>query len=130
MWWCRTAGSTTNASTGVYVGWAAPTLAGNAMYLNGGPGLVTSNSQPILRGNLFYRNTGFGIRNDTPARVVGARYQAWGHPSGPYHPSRNSLGLGDRVSDGVDFDPWLRVAGITIPGHQPPRALVVEPVGR
>ena len=116
-----------NASTGVYVAGASPTLAGNAIYLNGGPGLVTSNSQPILRGNLFYRNTGFGIRNDTPARVVDARHQAWGHPTGPYHPSRNPMGMGDRVSDGVDFEPWLRIAGVSIPGNHPPQPVVVEP---
>jgi len=116
-----------NAGTGAYVVGSAPTLAGNAIYLNGGPGLVTSNSQPILRGNLFYRNAGFGIRNDTPARTVNARQQAWGHPTGPYHPSRNPMGLGDRVSDGVDFEPWLRVAGVFIPENQPPQAFVVNP---
>jgi hypothetical protein len=116
-----------NAGAGAYVVGSAPTLAGNAIYLNGGPGLVTSNSQPILRGNLFYRNAGFGIRNDTPARTVNARQQAWGHPTGPYHPSRNPMGLGDRVSDGVDFEPWLRVAGVFIPENQPPQAFVVNP---
>jgi len=116
-----------NAGAGAYVVGSAPTLAGNAIYLNGGPGLVTSNSQPILRGNLFYRNAGFGIRNDTPARTVNARQQAWGHPTGPYHPSRNPMGLGDRVSDGVDFEPWLRGAGVFIPENQPPQAFVVNP---
>jgi hypothetical protein len=116
-----------NASAGVYVVESAPTLVGNAIYLNGGPGLIASNSQPILRGNLFYRNTGFGIRNDTPARTVDARQQAWGHPTGPYHPSRNPMGLGDRVSDGVDFEPWLRVGGISMPENHLPQAIVVNP---
>lgn len=31
----------------------------------------------------------------------------WGDPSGPYHPTLNSGGLGSLVSDRVKFDPWL-----------------------
>jgi hypothetical protein len=34
----------------------------------------------------------------------------WGDPSGPYHPTLNSDGLGSRVSDRVAFEPWLEEA--------------------
>ena len=52
---------------------------------------------------------------------VDARNNWWGDASGPYHPTLNSGGLGDEVSNNVDFDPWLKgracepVGGIWIP---------------
>jgi parallel beta-helix repeat protein len=39
--------------------------------------------------------------------IADARYNWWGDASGPYHPTLNPSGLGDTVSDYVDFDPWL-----------------------
>lgn len=41
------------------------------------------------------------------AEPVDARYNWWGDASGPYHPSLNPTGLGDKVSDNVNFSPWL-----------------------
>ncbi|MGQ9478186.1 MAG: right-handed parallel beta-helix repeat-containing protein [Candidatus Bipolaricaulia bacterium] len=35
------------------------------------------------------------------------RWNWWGDPSGPYHPEKNPQGKGDKVSDGVEFVPWL-----------------------
>ena len=55
-------------------------------------------------------NAGFGLRNQTPAKVVSAQYNFWGDPSGPYHPTLNPTGTGQQVSDGVLFDPWLHSA--------------------
>jgi hypothetical protein len=115
-----------NAHAGIYVEGSNPTIASSAIYGNGGPGLVTYNSQPRLRGNLFHRNRGFGIRNDTPSRIVDARHQAWGHPTGPHHPTLNPLGLGQRVSDGVDFAPWQRTSDL-LSGVNPPQAVVISP---
>jgi|GEM_PF-3513259 len=39
-------------------------------------------------------------------RNVDATDNWWGDDSGPYHPVLNPEGLGDRVSDHVDFVPW------------------------
>ena len=36
----------------------------------------------------------------------------WGDSTGPYHPTLNPDGLGDTVSDYVDFNPWLTNPGI------------------
>ncbi|KAA3660111.1 MAG: hypothetical protein DWQ04_20330 [Chloroflexi bacterium] len=47
----------------------------------------------------------YGISNDTGTEVD-ARNSWWGHPFGPYHPTLNSDGLGNEVSDDVLFDPW------------------------
>jgi nitrous oxidase accessory protein NosD len=41
--------------------------------------------------------------------VFDARYNWWGDQSGPYHPAINPTGLGDMVSDYVDFIPWLQI---------------------
>ncbi|UCE37509.1 MAG: right-handed parallel beta-helix repeat-containing protein [Thermoplasmata archaeon] len=50
-----------------------------------------------------------------PDSPVNATLNWWGHPSGPYDPSDdtgsggwyNPFGLGDNVSDYVEYDPWL-----------------------
>ena len=49
----------------------------------------------------------WGVRNDTPGAVVDARHNWWGDPSGPQHPTFNPNGQGNKVTDGVRFEPWL-----------------------
>ena len=58
--------------------------------------------------NNIFDNAVYGIdaTNNTGA-VVNATHNWWGDPSGPYHPVDNSLGIGDELTDNVDFDPWL-----------------------
>ena len=52
-------------------------------------------------------NTNCGIENAGTGVVINATYNWWGDDSGPYHPTLNSGGLGDHVSDNVDFTPWI-----------------------
>lgn len=52
-------------------------------------------------------NTGYGVQNVVADIVVVAENDWWGDSSGPYHPALNPGGLGDTVSDHVDFEPWL-----------------------
>jgi hypothetical protein len=62
----------------------------------------------VLRHNSFVSNTLLGVlKTDGPS--LDARYNWWGHPSGPYHATRNPDGLGNGVGqyDNVLFDPWL-----------------------
>lgn len=54
--------------------------------------------------NLIEGNREYGVWSDV---LFNATYNWWGDPSGPYHPTSNPSGLGDRVSDNVLFDPWL-----------------------
>ena len=54
-----------------------------------------------IAGNLIY-----GIENKGTA-VVEARNNWWGDASGPFHSLANPIGLGDEVSDRVDFSLWL-----------------------
>jgi hypothetical protein len=50
---------------------------------------------------------GVGVEVLDSAILVDAEYNWWGDSTGPHHPTLNPLGLGDTVSDYVDFDPWL-----------------------
>ncbi len=54
-------------------------------------------------------NFGYGINNTDSTTIVHAKDNWWGHASGPYHPYSNPSGLGDSVSDWVDFTPWLEL---------------------
>ena len=72
-----------------------------------------------LSGCRIESNTNYGVFNAGP-NVVDARNNWWGDPSGPFHPTTNPNGLGDRVSDKVLFDPWRRTeaaSGILAPMH-------------
>ncbi len=44
---------------------------------------------------------------EVPTGVLDATLNWWGHASGPYHPTTNSYGKGDEVSDNVVYLPWL-----------------------
>ncbi|MCS6774258.1 MAG: right-handed parallel beta-helix repeat-containing protein, partial [Thermoflexales bacterium] len=70
---------------------------------------VWDSSQPKFTCNQVFSNT-FGMRNFTPATPVTARYNWWGHSSGPQH-SSNPSGQGNAVSDGVQFVPFLTAPG-------------------
>ncbi|NPA36740.1 MAG: T9SS type A sorting domain-containing protein [Chlorobi bacterium] len=96
-------------------------------------GAVTlDNSSPVIHNTLFEddywgilaRNTslpdidncdfvnmndtyGYGIWNETGTVTIVAENCWWNDVSGPYHPTLNSSGQGERVSDNVDFDPWI-----------------------
>jgi nitrous oxidase accessory protein NosD len=48
----------------------------------------------------------YGLRNLEAAGIFDARYNWWGHATGPTHTS-NPSGIGDNVSDHVAFEPWL-----------------------
>jgi hypothetical protein len=56
---------------------------------------------------------GVGLRVLSPGRsLADARHNWWGHDTGPFHPTLNPGGLGDSVSDGVQFVPWSVTTGI------------------
>jgi hypothetical protein len=57
--------------------------------------------------NNIVDNTSYGVVNLWGVGTVNATHNWWGDASGPYHESLNPDGMGDEVSDDVDFDPWL-----------------------
>jgi len=52
-----------------------------------------------------------GLDSTVSGRITDATCNWWGDTSGPYHATLNSGGLGDPVSDNVDFDPWTGKTG-------------------
>jgi hypothetical protein len=60
-------------------------------------------------------NNGTGIHSTGPQ--VLARSNWWGSDTGPNHPTLNPAGMGNPVSDYIDFVPWL-----SKPGCAPPKA--------
>ncbi|MBD3366840.1 MAG: hypothetical protein GF405_01545 [Candidatus Eisenbacteria bacterium] len=77
---------------------------------------------------LLYGNTSYGFyTNATAARAVqNAENNWWGDPTGPQHPTLNPGGLGNNVSDNVDFDPWLTGNVVCVP--DPEYLTEAEPV--
>lgn len=62
-----------------------------------------SSGNTIHCNNIFANTIGL---NNTSGVLVDAKDNWWGDASGPYHPTLNPSGLGDPVTDNVDFDPW------------------------
>jgi hypothetical protein len=95
---------------------ASPTIRNNLITRNN-QGIWTSGASfPYIVGNAIYRNWGYGFYNEGKPLVVKAENNWWGHESGPYDPSDdpddpthlyNPDGLGDKVSDYVDYMPWI-----------------------
>ena len=56
--------------------------------------------------NNIVGNNGFGVLNTSTTNTIDATSNWWGYASGPYHVS-NPTGAGNKVSDNVNFEPWL-----------------------
>lgn len=113
------------AGSGSHLGWTVVSYAGNnnedAVYVNGcdldfencivahnldrGLSAGASGHFDIAHSDI-YDNT-YGVENLNATQTVDARNCYWGYTSGPYHPTSNSSGQGNRVSNNVLFSPWL-----------------------
>jgi hypothetical protein len=66
----------------------------------------TSTYSVAFRGGTIAGNTTYGIENAVAGLTVSAENIWWGDSTGPFNATSNPSGLGDPVSDGVDFSPW------------------------
>jgi hypothetical protein len=66
---------------------------------------VADSSDPVFHHNNI-RGNGYGLWNEDGRLTLDAEENFFGDPSGPYHATLNPTGLGDTVSEYVDFDPW------------------------
>ncbi len=73
---------------------------------NNRDGIYCNHVASVINYNNITNNIGYGMRNDWSGIIVNAEYNWWGDASGPYHATANPGGLGDTVSDYVDFIPW------------------------
>ncbi|MGB6873096.1 MAG: CFI-box-CTERM domain-containing protein [Dehalococcoidia bacterium] len=81
-------------------------------------GIYVFDTQTELTGitvnfNNIAGNSWRGVRNDG-GETLDAVYNWWGDASGPHHWDINPDGMGDKVSDSVDFEPWLGAPLVTI----------------
>ncbi|MFA6455480.1 MAG: right-handed parallel beta-helix repeat-containing protein [Bacteroidota bacterium] len=64
-------------------------------------------TQPTITQDTIVHNSTWGFLNTNTSATVIARKNYWGDDSGPFNPSSNPTGLGDNVSNFVDFQPWI-----------------------
>jgi parallel beta-helix repeat protein len=116
-----TGNSADSAGGGIWCYLASrPIIDSNTVSGNTGDGLyIGYNSSPTVSHNNITENIGFAVQNDDPDELVMAENNWWGHASGPFHPTTNPAGLGDTVSDYVDYEPWMTLPGIDDHSQEP-----------
>ncbi|RJR30734.1 MAG: hypothetical protein C4574_01895, partial [Candidatus Latescibacterota bacterium] len=67
-----------------------------------------------VHGNSITGSTSYGMYSDVAYLAADATGNWWGAQSGPYHPTLNSGGAGDPVSDNILFDPWTGQFGVSV----------------
>ena len=88
---------------------ASPTIANCEIahsYANGIE-VYGSAAPTISPNNILTDFDGFGVLNEGSA-TINAKSNWWGDASGPYHETLNTDGKGVKVSDRVDFQPYLK----------------------
>ncbi|MFN3301627.1 MAG: right-handed parallel beta-helix repeat-containing protein, partial [Patescibacteria group bacterium] len=98
---------TLNGFVGIAQSSGSITVRDSEISYHDGEGIVIQGGTASFSNNSIHDNGEFGMFNEKPRFVVNAKNNWWGHPTGPYHPILNPNGQGDRVSDGIDFVPWL-----------------------
>jgi RHS repeat-associated protein len=106
--------------SGLVLDAASPTLTGNTIRDNAVGVYAYNGAGPTLHENRIIANSQFGVQNAGGAAMINAEDNWWGSGSGPLDASddRGSGGLynpnggGDKVSNGVDYDPWLQATGL------------------
>lgn len=87
----------------------------NSSFLKNTTAMDVEASTPVIIGSQFSSNTTQAILNKTPNFIVTATGNWWGHESGPKNLSTNAQGMGDMVSDGVNFGSYLTAQPLISP---------------
>ncbi|MBI2429564.1 MAG: right-handed parallel beta-helix repeat-containing protein [Ignavibacteriales bacterium] len=95
--------------TGIFISnSAAPTITKNYIRYNniGIQFTGVGATQPTISEDTIVNNITWGFLNTSTTTTVLARRNYWGSDTGPFNASSNPTGLGDDVSNRVDFQPW------------------------
>jgi len=93
---------------------------------------MNADANPIINLCLISGNAEFGATNTSKETIIDARKCWWGDPSGPYDrldrnddPTGliNKDGLGDKISDFIDYRDWLSVASGILPATVVPNEM-------
>jgi hypothetical protein len=106
----RISDNTAQQGGGIYCSWrSSPVIDSCTIDNNTCTGIWfdnVSNGDPMVKFNNIYDNGGFGMYNDGNSQPIAATHNWWGDETGPFHAVMNPTGMGDTVSDSVDFIPW------------------------
>jgi len=94
---------------------ASPTISGSSFLRNGTGIEASGSSAPTIGSTQFVGNATQAILNQTPATVINAAGNWWGHVSGPSDPVGNPQGQGDAVSTGVVYSGFLTAVPLLNP---------------
>ncbi len=91
---------------------AAPTIKKNYLRWNniGIQFTGVGATQPTITQDTIVNNITWGFLNTSISTTVLAQRNYWGSDAGPFNSSGNPTGLGDKVSNFVDFQPWTILA--------------------
>jgi len=102
-----------SGSSGIQVDNSNPNIGNNKIWHTQMYGVYCTNSLPEIHYNSFEADTSwYGVYNSTSTEIINATNNWWGADSGPYDPSSlepllNPNGRGARVSDYIDYSPWI-----------------------
>ena len=88
-----------------------------------GVDIVGTVTGTIINFNEIYGNS-MGVANYCTTDIINAEYNWWGDASGPYHATTNPDGIGDTVTDCVDYEPWIGQSGMVTGG-----GWIISPAG-
>jgi hypothetical protein len=74
---------------------------------NHATGLIDADTFAVAS-NKFVSNTTFGVQNAHTTVELNADHNWWGDASGPFNATSNPTGLGNPVSDNVDYTPYWK----------------------
>jgi hypothetical protein len=102
---------------GIFCQNSSPLIESNEISFNraeesGGGIAVNDSLAPVVRYNNISENEQYGLYQGNPDHPVDATENFWGDATGPHHPTLNPDGLGDSVSDHVEFVPWATEPGV------------------
>jgi hypothetical protein len=123
-----------SGTDGIYCNASSPLIRDCRIVSNTRDGVRTiSGSNPIINGSVLSGNTGFGVNNLDITRIINAEGNYWGDPTGPLDNSNadglglsNPTGLGDKVSEYVDWSPFLNTGPTN---SEPPIFLMISKAG-
>lgn len=93
----------------------SPSISTSSFARNGIGIEANESSKPTVSSSQFVSNATKGLLNNTPAQVITASGNWWGHSTGPADPSGNPSGQGDAVSTGVSYGGFATSAPLINP---------------
>jgi parallel beta-helix repeat protein len=110
-------------ANGISISGSSPIIKDNIIANNAGAGIGISSGSPTVKGNTISGNTSYGLYY-SGSNLIDATNNYWGDPSGPYDPSDdratgglyNPNGKGDKVSNKVNYYPWIGMNDIDLDG--------------